>query len=67
MTLVSQVKMRDHAAFGIRPLPSHSLQRAEKILRPGCVVCLTGVKPVPSQDGHPCSGALSGRALFRRF
>jgi len=39
------------AAFVIRPLPPHSVQRGAYILRPGRG-CLTGSTPVPLQAGH---------------
>src|SRR5216683_416483 len=46
----------DHeVGFFIRPLPRHSSHFAGKILRPGCVGCLTFCNPVPSQAGQIAS------------
>jgi hypothetical protein len=48
------------SAFGIRPLPPHSLHGGGYVLRPGFTGCLTAGNPVPSQPGHLCSVGFAG-------
>jgi hypothetical protein len=50
------------AAFFIRPLPPHFVQRGGYILRPGAG-CSTGSTPMPLQAGH-LSSTLSSLIRF---
>jgi hypothetical protein len=47
----------DHCALNVSilPLPRHCVQRAGKILRPGCRGCVTAGNPVPSHAGQSTS------------
>jgi hypothetical protein len=55
------------SAFGIRPLPPHSLHGGGYILRPSCAGCFDAGNPVPSQAGHLCSVGFAGGFFIRTF